>query len=244
MRIDKLLVKRGLVAEREEAHTLIQENRVLVGGLPVASTQSLVDPAVAVQINALEKKYVSRGAYKLLAGLDAFEVDPTGATAIDVGASTGGFTDVLLERNAKRVYAVDVGYGILAWKLRKDPRVVIVERENIRHLALEKVPEPCDLAVVDVSFISLALVLPRVVQLLRPPGGKPIIVLVKPQFELAASEVGSGGVVRGEQARLQAVHNVCDWATRNGYGVGDYVASPIQGHAGNVEYLLLLRSPH
>ncbi|HUH03651.1 MAG TPA: SAM-dependent methyltransferase, partial [Kofleriaceae bacterium] len=136
-----------------------------------------------------------------------------------------------------------VGYGQLAWKLRRDPRVVVLERENVRHTEAAKIPEPCDLAVTDVSFISLTLVLPKIAELLGPPGGKPIVALVKPQFEVGREQVGKGGVVRDEAARLGAVEKIRAWATERGFAVGDQVESPIRGPAGNVEYLLLLRSP-
>ena len=156
--------------------------------------------------------------------------------------STGGFTDLLLRRGATRVYAIDVGYGQLAWSLRSDPRVVVIERENVRSVALERVPEPCDLAVIDVSFISLTLVLPRVAELLRAPAPKPIVALVKPQFEVERDLVGQGGVVRDEAVRRSAVDKVRTWAAANGFTAGDDVESPITGPAGNVEFLLLLHT--
>ncbi|HEY6176104.1 MAG TPA: TlyA family RNA methyltransferase, partial [Kofleriaceae bacterium] len=153
-----------------------------------------------------------------------------------------GFSDVLLRRGAARIYAIDVGYGQLAWSIRQDPRVVVLERTNVRTIELALVPEPCDLAVIDVSFISLTLVLPRVRELLRPPPGKPIIALVKPQFEAGRAAVGKGGVVRDPAARRAAVDKVRDWAIASGFVAGDDVESPITGPAGNVEYLLLLRT--
>jgi 23S rRNA (cytidine1920-2'-O)/16S rRNA (cytidine1409-2'-O)-methyltransferase len=148
----------------------------------------------------------------------------------------------LLRRGAARVYAIDVGYGQLAWSIRQDPRVVVLERENVRNMALDRVPEPCDLAVIDVSFISLTLVLPRIRDLLRPPFEKPIVALVKPQFEVGRELVGKGGVVRDPEARRGAVEKVRTWAGANGFVAGDDVESPITGPAGNVEYLLLLRT--
>jgi 23S rRNA (cytidine1920-2'-O)/16S rRNA (cytidine1409-2'-O)-methyltransferase len=166
----------------------------------------------------------------------------TGMVALDVGASTGGFTDVLLRRGATRVYAIDVGYGQLAWSLRQDPRVVVIERENVRNMELSLVPEATDLAVIDVSFISLTLVLPRVAELLRAPAGKPLIVLVKPQFEVGREQVARGGVVRDEAVRRSAVDKVRTWATANGFTAHEDIESPITGPAGNVEYLLLLRT--
>ncbi|HKE15492.1 MAG TPA: TlyA family RNA methyltransferase, partial [Kofleriaceae bacterium] len=170
-------------------------------------------------------------------------VDPTGLVAMDVGASTGGFTDVLLRRGAARVYAVDVGYGQLAWSLRTDPRVVVLERANIRHLDPAAIPEPCQLAAIDVSFISLTLVLPRVAALMQPPGGKPIICLVKPQFEAGRDKVERGGVVRDPAARAAALDKVRAFAAAAAFTVGPAVDSPIPGPAGNLEFLLLLHTP-
>lgn len=236
-------MRRGLVASRERARALILAGKVEVGGIVTTKAGTMVNDTAAVQLRAPDHPYVSRGALKLVAGLDAFAIDPAGMVALDVGASTGGFTDLLLGRGAARVYAIDVGYGQLAWSLREDPRVVVLERENIRYLDPAKVPEPCDLAVIDVSFISLTLVLPRVAALLRPPAGKPIIALVKPQFEAGKDQVGRGGVVRDPAVRLAAVDKVRTWAAGQGFEVGPFIESPIQGPAGNIEYLQLLRSP-
>jgi 23S rRNA (cytidine1920-2'-O)/16S rRNA (cytidine1409-2'-O)-methyltransferase len=241
-RLDKLLVDRGLVASRERARALIMSGSVLVGGHAQTKPGTLLDPAADIALKAEDHPYVSRGALKLVKGLDAFAIDPAGLTALDIGASTGGFTDVLLRRGAKKVYAIDVGYGQLAWSLRQDPRVVVLERQNARSMDLGLVPEPCDLAVIDVSFISLTLVLPRVAELLRPPPGKPIVALVKPQFEVGREQVGKGGVVRDETVRRGAVDKIRTWAASHGFTAGDDVESPITGPAGNVEYLLLLRT--
>ncbi len=241
-RLDKLLVDRGLVASRERARALIMAGDVLVGGHPETKPGTQVDPAADIALRAEDHPYVSRGALKLIKGLDAFEIDPAGKVALDIGASTGGFTDVLLRRGAAKVYAIDVGYGQLAWSIRQDPRVVVLERQNVRNIELALVPEPCDLAVIDVSFISLTLVLPRVAELLRPPAGKPIIALVKPQFEVGRELVGKGGVVRDASARQGAIDKVRTWAAANGFVAGDVIESPITGPAGNVEYLLLLRT--
>ncbi len=242
-RLDKILVERGLASSRERAQALIMAGAVLVRGQPETKPGTQLPPDVDVTVRGEEHPYVSRGALKLVKGLDTFGIDPTGMVALDIGASTGGFTDVLLRRGATRVYAIDVGYGQLAWSIRSDPRVVTIERENVRNLPLERVPEPADLAVIDVSFISLTLVLPRVVELLRAPGDKPIVALVKPQFEVGREQVGKGGVVRDEAARQGAVDKVRAWAAANGFSAGDHVESPITGPAGNVEYLLLLKSP-
>jgi 23S rRNA (cytidine1920-2'-O)/16S rRNA (cytidine1409-2'-O)-methyltransferase len=241
-RLDKVLVDRNLAGSRERARALVMSGAVLVGGQPETKPGTLVDPAAEIALKTADHPYVSRGALKLVKGLDAFGIDPAGLTALDIGASTGGFTDVLLRRGAARVYAIDVGYGQLAWSIRQDPRVVVLARENARSIDLALVPEPCDLAVIDVSFISLALVLPRVAELLRPPAGKPIVALVKPQFEVGRDQVGKGGVVRDPAARRGAVENVKRWAAEHGFVPGDDVESPITGPAGNVEYLLLLRT--
>ncbi|MBL9020084.1 MAG: TlyA family RNA methyltransferase [Myxococcales bacterium] len=241
-RLDKLLVDRGLAASRERAAALVMAGSVLVEGQPATKPGAQVDPSANITLKEADHPYVSRGALKLVKGLDTFAIDPTGMVCLDIGASTGGFTDVLLRRGAAKVYAIDVGYGQLAWSLRSDPRVVVIERENVRNLDLSLVPEPADLAVIDTSFISLTLVLPRVKELLRPPAGKPIVALVKPQFEVGRDQVGKGGVVRDEAARRGAVDKVRTWAVANGFTAHEDVESPITGPAGNVEYLLLLRT--
>jgi 23S rRNA (cytidine1920-2'-O)/16S rRNA (cytidine1409-2'-O)-methyltransferase len=253
-RLDKLLVDRGLVASRERARALVMSGAVLVRGQVESKPGTLLASDVEITLKEQDHPYVSRGALKLVKGLDTFKIDPAGKICLDIGASTGGFTHVLLERGAAKVYAIDVGYGQLAWSLRQDPRVVVLERENVRNMDVALVPEPCDLAVIDVSFISLTLVLPRVAQLLRPPAGKPIVALVKPQFEVGREQVGKGGVVRDEAARQGAITKVRDWALAHGFdagnaiesphagAAGDVVESPITGPAGNVEYLLLLRT--
>jgi 23S rRNA (cytidine1920-2'-O)/16S rRNA (cytidine1409-2'-O)-methyltransferase len=241
-RLDKLLVDRGLVASQERARALVMAGSVTVRGQKETKPGTMLDPAVDIALAEADHPYVSRGALKLVKGLDEFGIDPRGLTALDIGASTGGFTDVLLRRGAARVYAIDVGYGQLAWGIRQDPRVVVLERENVRSIGEDKIPEPCDLAVIDTSFISLELVLPHAKRLLRGPAGKPIVALVKPQFEVARDAVGKGGVVRDEAARRGAVDKIRAWAGANGFEAGRDVESPITGPAGNVEYLLLLRT--
>lgn len=241
-RLDKLLVDRGLAASRERAAALVMAGNVLVEGQPASKPGAQIDPSANITLKEEDHPYVSRGALKLVKGLDTFAIDPTGMVCLDIGASTGGFTDVLLRRGAAKVYAIDVGYGQLAWSLRSDPRVVVIERENVRNMDLALVPEPCDLAVIDTSFISLTLVLPRVRELLREPAGKPIVALVKPQFEVGRDQVGKGGVVRDEAARRGAVEKVRTWAALHGFTAHEDVESPITGPAGNVEYLLLLRT--
>jgi 23S rRNA (cytidine1920-2'-O)/16S rRNA (cytidine1409-2'-O)-methyltransferase len=241
-RLDVVLVTRGLAPSRERARALILAGKVEVGGRVADKAGTLVGGGEAVALRGEDHPYVSRGGLKLAHALDAFAVDPAGRAAIDVGASTGGFTDVLLRRGARRVFAVDVGYGQFAFRLRQDPRVVLLERENIRHLDPGKIGEPIDLAVIDVSFISLALVLPKVVTLLG--AGSDIIALIKPQFEVGKGEVGKGGVVREEPKRRAAVDKVVRLAAELGLAVpAPPVESPIVGPAGNIEYLVHARTP-
>ena len=237
-RLDQLLVERGLVETRSRAQALVMAGQVRVGEGDAArhdlKSGDLVDRAAAVVV-AGGREWVSRGAHKLIAALDAFAIDPAGLVAVDVGASTGGFTDVLLERGAARVYAVDVGYGQLAEKLRQDPRVVSMERVNARTLAPDTLPEPIDLAVVDVSFISLGLVLGPILSVLR--GGRgPIVALVKPQFEAGRTDA-KGGVVRDPDVHRRVLAETVERAAALGLGTRDVIASPIRGPEGNREFL-------
>ncbi len=237
-RLDQLLVERGLVETRSRAQALVMAGQVRVGEGDAArhdlKSGDLVDRAAAVVV-AGGREWVSRGAHKLIAALDAFAIDPAGLVAVDVGSSTGGFTDVLLERGATRVYAVDVGYGQLAEKLRQDPRVVSMERVNARTLAPDTLPEPIDLAVVDVSFISLGLVLGPILSVLR--GGRgPIVALVKPQFEAGRTDA-KGGVVRDPDVHRRVLAETVERAAALGLGTRDVIASPIRGPEGNREFL-------
>lgn len=241
-RLDKLLVKRELADSPEHASELIASGVVLVNGIVNEKPSSLVDSGADVKCKDDRDAYVSRGAHKLVKGLEAFAMDPAGMRVMDVGSSTGGFTDVLLRRGASRVYAIDVGYGQLAWSLRQDPRVVVLERENIRTLDPGKLEGPIDLAVIDVSFISLTLILSPIAELMQGHG-KPIIALIKPQFEARKDEVGKGGVIRDEETRQACIDKVCTWARARRFGVSPVVESPIRGPAGNIEYLALLRTP-
>ncbi len=238
-RLDKLLVERGLVPSRERARLLILAGCVLVNESVVDKVGAQVLRESPVRIRGEDIPYVSRGGLKLEKGLDAFGIEPGGRVAIDVGASTGGFTDCLLQRGALRVYAVDVGYGQLAWKLREDPRVISMERTNIRNLAPEDLPERPDLAVIDASFISLEKVLPSTLALLAPKAE--IIALIKPQFEVGKGEVGKGGVVRDPQKQAQAVENVRERACALGCTVLGVTESPILGPKGNREFLIHLK---
>jgi len=239
-RLDKKLLDLGLAPSRERARALILAGKVEVNGQVADKAGTMVPDGAEVRLREEDHPYVSRGALKLVKALDTFGVDPAGKVALDVGASTGGFTDVLLRRGATRVYAVDVGYGQLAWSLRQDARVVLLERENIRHLDPAKILEPIELAVVDVSFISLTLVLPKIVQLLG--ARRPIVALVKPQFEVGKADVGKGGVVRDPEKRAGALAKIQAFAEAKEMIVRGHTESPILGPAGNVEYFLWLRA--
>jgi 23S rRNA (cytidine1920-2'-O)/16S rRNA (cytidine1409-2'-O)-methyltransferase len=235
------MVERGLALSRERAKALVMEGKVLVDGVPVAKAGLMVPQDSRVELKADDIPYVSRGGLKLQGALDSFNISVTGMTAIDIGASTGGFTDCLLQRGARRVYCVDVGYGQLAWKLQQDPRVVILDRTNIRFLKREAVPEEIDLATIDVSFISLTKVIPCVIGFLRP--GAVILALVKPQFEVGRGQVGKGGLVKDEDSRRKAVEAVRDCAETLGLTVAGVVTSNPPGQKGNVEYFLCLKKP-
>lgn len=240
-RLDLLLVARGLAESRTKAEALILAGRVAVKGVAAPKPGTSVPEDVEIAVAEPEHPWVSRGGVKLAAALDAFGLDPAGCVALDVGASTGGFTDVLLSRGAARVYAVDVGYGQLHARLRNDPRVVLREKVNARLLSESDIPEPISFAVADVSFISLTLVLPAVVPLLRPRS--PVVLLVKPQFESERGEVGKGGVVRDASVRERAVARVVEAARRLGLEPLGVRESPIRGAEGNVELLAAFRSP-
>jgi 23S rRNA (cytidine1920-2'-O)/16S rRNA (cytidine1409-2'-O)-methyltransferase len=235
-RLDHALVERGLVASRERAQAMVRAGLIRVAGALSDRPDQLVAADQAIEV-AGSTGYVSRGGEKLAAALDAFGIDPRGRHALDVGASTGGFTDVLLQRGAERVIALDVGYGQLAWSLRQDPRVIVMERVNIRHL--DQLPEPAELAVIDVSFISLRLVLPRVRELLSPPGD--VVALVKPQFEVGKGAVGKGGVIRDPAQHDQVLGEVRHFAAEIGYQVNGQIPSPVLGAKGNREFLLYLK---
>lgn len=240
-RLDALLVARGLAESREKARALIMAGAVLVDDEPATKPGRVVADDAVLRVRE-DLPYVSRGGLKLVAALDSFGIDPAGLTAVDVGASTGGFTDCLLQRGAAHVIAVDVGYGQLAWKLRQDPRVTVVERTNVRNLQALPGEARVDLAVIDVSFIGLELVLPAVGRFLRPAGQA--IALIKPQFEAGRSQVGKGGVVRDPAVHRAVLVRVLDWAATHGWAVRGLIRSPITGPKGNAEFLCLLaRAP-
>jgi 23S rRNA (cytidine1920-2'-O)/16S rRNA (cytidine1409-2'-O)-methyltransferase len=242
-RLDVALVRRGLAPSRERARALIMAGQVYVGERMVDKAGTLValDAYCRIADISPELKYVSRGGLKLEKALDAFHLDPAGLVAIDVGASTGGFTQVLLERGAQRVYAIDVGHGQLAWTLRNDPRVIVMERTNIRHLT--NLPELIQCAVIDVSFISLRLVLPALTPLLVPSQDTWIVALVKPQFEAGKAEVDRGsGVITDPEVHKRVLHDLRAWILQHtSLHVQDSSESPILGRDGNREFLFLLR---
>jgi 23S rRNA (cytidine1920-2'-O)/16S rRNA (cytidine1409-2'-O)-methyltransferase len=235
-RADLALVERGLAPSRARAQALIIEGLVRCGDRVVEKAGEWVPADAPLRVTGEDHPYVGRGGVKLAAALDAFGIDPRGAVCLDVGASTGGFTDCLLQRGAVRVWAVDVGYGQLAWSLRTDPRVRVIERANIRTLDRAAIPDPIALVTIDVSFISLRLVLPNVLQWLQP-GGR-VVALVKPQFEVGKGEVGRGGIVRDAAMRERVVDEIA--AVTAGLGLTSIgtLPSPITGRDGNQEYLV------
>lgn len=237
-RLDKLLVDLGLVQSRDRARALILAGKVKVDGRIADKVGSRVAVDAAVELDRPDHPYVSRGALKLVAALDAFALDPNGARCLDVGASTGGFTDVLLRRGAVHVTTVDVGYGQLDWSLRSDPRVTTIERTNFRHMQPGDLPSDFDLVTIDVSFISLELILPVCLHFLAPTGE--IVALCKPQFEVGKGEVGGGGVVRSEEKRRAAIDKVIAAATALGFDVTGECESPVHGPKGNIETFLRL----
>jgi 23S rRNA (cytidine1920-2'-O)/16S rRNA (cytidine1409-2'-O)-methyltransferase len=236
LRLDRLLMERGLSESRERAQAMIFAGQVLANGQKIDKAGTLLPMDAEIRILGEYLPYVSRGGLKLEAALKDFRIAAEGKVALDVGASTGGFTDCLLQRGVKKVYAVDVGYGQMAWKLRQDDRVVTIERTNIREIEPSLLPEPIDIAVADVSFISLEKVVPGILKFLKPDGE--IIALIKPQFEVGKGRVGKGGIVRDEAARTAAVNRIADYFRGLGLHVKGVIPSPITGQDGNVEYLI------
>ncbi len=244
LRLDAELVRRGLAPSRERAAQLIADGRVRVSGATAtkAATGVTTDVAIVVSESEHGPDFVSRGAHKLVGALEAFGpagLEVTGRRCLDAGASTGGFTDVLLRAGAAEVVAVDVGYGQLDWSLRQDPRVVVHDRQNVRSLTTEVIGGPVDLVVGDLSFISLALVLDALVGVTRPDGD--LVLMVKPQFEVGKDRVGKGGVVRDPELRTEAVLGIVVAARERGWGTHGVTVSPLPGPSGNVEFFLWLR---
>jgi len=238
-RLDRLVFERGLAESRERARTSIMAGLVFVDGRRMDKPGTAVSPDSVIELRGETLPYVSRGGLKLEKALRVFPCSPAGKLCVDCGASTGGFTDVLLQNGAAKVYAVDVGYGQLDWRLRNDPRVVCMERTNVRYLSREQIPETLDLAVMDLSFISLRLVLPPVFSLLHE-GGE-VICLIKPQFEAGREKVGKKGVVRDEAVHLEVMRAFSAYSSAAGFALLGADYSPIRGPEGNIEYLGYLR---
>jgi 23S rRNA (cytidine1920-2'-O)/16S rRNA (cytidine1409-2'-O)-methyltransferase len=239
LRLDALLVERGLFPSREQAQRAIMAGEVRVGEATVDKASAKIEPDADISVEA-PARYVGRGGLKLEGALRDFRIDVAGATALDIGVSTGGFTDCLLQHGAQKVYAIDVGHGQLAWKIRSDPRVIAREKLNARFLARADVPEPVGLCVIDVSFISLTLILPRAFELVSPNGV--ILALIKPQFELQASDVGRGGIVRDPALHEKAQAKIRDFVAAAGHDLVGIVPAAITGTDGNQEFFACVRT--
>ena len=240
VRLDQLVFEQGFTDSRERAKTTIMSGLVFVNGQRADKPGMSVAEDAKIEVHGNALPFVSRGGYKLDKALKVFPIEATDKVCIDCGASTGGFTDVLLQHGAKKVYAVDVGYGQLAWKLRSDERVVNMERTNLRYVTSEQIPEALDLAVMDVSFISIRLVLPAVKALLKENAD--IVCLIKPQFEAGREEVGKKGVVRDEKVHESVVRGILDFAPTIGLSVAGLDYSPIKGPEGNIEYICHMKN--
>jgi 23S rRNA (cytidine1920-2'-O)/16S rRNA (cytidine1409-2'-O)-methyltransferase len=238
LRLDQLLVGRGMFPSREQARRAILAGEISVATRVADKPSELLDDQTEIEVKPT-RKYVSRGALKLESALDYFHVDVGGKTALDIGASTGGFTDCMLQRGAEKVYAVDVGYGQLDWKLRNDPRVIVLEKTNARFLTRDLVHELVDICVIDVSFISLALILPKALALLKPDAV--LVALIKPQFELQRSEVGKGGIVRDPRLHQKAQDKIVAFVAELGHVVGGIAPSALKGADGNQEFFVCIR---
>jgi 23S rRNA (cytidine1920-2'-O)/16S rRNA (cytidine1409-2'-O)-methyltransferase len=238
-RLDVALASRGLAESREKAKSLIMSGEVFVDGIKYDKPGSTVSEDALIEVKSKRSKYVSRGGYKLEKALDFFGIDPEGLTVLDAGASTGGFTDCLLRRGAAKVYAADVGYGQLAWSLRTDERVVTLERTNARYITLDMLGRPVDMAVMDLSFISLRLVLPAVNTVLREDGQ--VVCLIKPQFEAGKEKVGKRGVVRDPSTHIDVLRQFTEELDGLGFSLLGLTFSPIKGPEGNIEYLGYLK---
>ncbi|MEO6872724.1 MAG: TlyA family RNA methyltransferase [Chthoniobacterales bacterium] len=240
LRLDLALVERGLFPSRQQAQVAIMAGEVQIGGRTAAKASDLIRDEDELTV-ATRDRYVGRGGTKLEGALTHFRIDARDKVALDIGASTGGFTDCLLQIGARKVFAVDVGHGQLAWKIRDDPRVVTFEKLNARHLSREQIPEPIEICVIDVSFISLTLILPNAFELLTPDGV--IVALIKPQFELAREDVGRGGIVRERELHAKAQDKIVRFSETLGARVGGLFPSTITGTDGNQEFFICLRKP-
>jgi 23S rRNA (cytidine1920-2'-O)/16S rRNA (cytidine1409-2'-O)-methyltransferase len=233
------LVDKGLAASRQRARALIMAGKILVNKLPATKAGTMISEVDSIELKGGDIPYVSRGGLKLEGALNELSLNISGCTCLDVGASTGGFTDCLLQNGAVRVYAVDVGYGQMAWKLRQDPRVVTIERTNIRHMPFEMIPEAVDMVTIDVSFISLKIVVPAVTVFLRKEGF--ILALIKPQFEVGKDQVGKGGVVRDPKLHDRVIEDLTSFFIGTGFGCENVIQSPLRGPKGNREFFILLQ---
>jgi 23S rRNA (cytidine1920-2'-O)/16S rRNA (cytidine1409-2'-O)-methyltransferase len=238
VRLDQLLVARGLFGSREQAQRAVMAGEIIVDNRTAVKSSQLFDPGMAVSVKQ-GRKYVGRGALKLEKALDHFKIDMQSKVALDIGASTGGFTDCLLQRGTEKVYAVDVGHGQLDWRIRSDPRVIVLEKLNARFLSRAHIPELVDLCVIDVSFISLTLILPNAFELITPSGV--VLALIKPQFELERADVGRGGIVRDPELHQKAQDKIIQFVTLLGHTVTGIVPSAITGADGNQEFFACMR---
>lgn len=238
-RLDILLVEKGLSESREKAKAMIMAGMVYVNGQKSDKPGETAEENANIEVRGKKLQYVSRGGLKLEKAMALFPINPRGKVCMDIGASTGGFTDCMLQNGAEKVYAVDVGYGQLAWKLRTDPRVICLERTNARYLTQNEIPDGVYLASVDVSFISLTLILPAILPLLQPEGTA--LCLIKPQFEAGREKVGKKGVVRDAAVHREVIDKIIAFSLGNGYSVCGLTYSPVKGPEGNIEYLIHLQ---
>lgn len=238
-RLDVFLTEHGLAPSRQRARALIMAGSIRVNDQPVDKPGALVDDGDRIELTGADLPYVSRGGLKLEAALTGYRIDAAGQVCLDVGASTGGFTDCLLQRGASRVYAVDVGYGQMAWKLRQDPRVIVIERTNIRYMPPDALPEPVDLVTIDASFISLKIVVPAVLRFLKAEGM--LLPLIKPQFEVGKGLVGKGGVVSDPARHAQVIDELGRFFSGLGLQCSEALPSPVLGPKGNREFFMLLK---
>jgi len=239
IRLDQAMVEKGLAPSRHQAQALITSGKILVNDYPVNKSGARIPLDAVISLQGEPLRYVSRGGLKLEAALDAFRLDVSGLVCLDVGASTGGFTDCLLQHGAGRVFAVDVGYGQLAWRIRRDTRVAVIERTNIRYMPPEALDSPVDLITIDASFISLKIVVPATLKFLKKRGR--IIALIKPQFEVGKGKVGKGGVVRNPDLHHEVIRNLKQFFTGIHLRCGTVIPSPILGPKGNSEFFILLQ---
>ena len=238
-RLDLLLIEKGLAKSRQRAQALVMAGKVLVNERPVDKPGFFVSPEDRIELKGTDIPYVSRGGLKLEAALQALSLDVKGSICIDVGASTGGFTDCLLQHGAECVYAVDVGYGQLAWSLRQDPRVIVIERTNVRHMTDDAIPAPVDLVTIDVSFISLKIVVPAIIKFLKPDAS--ILALIKPQFEVGKKQVGKGGVVKQPELHQQVIKELSKFFETMKLAPLSVYPSPLLGPKGNREFFMFLK---